>query len=104
MVADEVAELGVGVAVAVGVFEDDEVAELGGVAELADDPVVDGDDWRPLLAENVDPARGGGGGDHFAGAAQAVAAFLHRRAGGDVVGVAGVGGDREVGALGEAGQ
>ena len=48
VVADDLAELGVGVAVAVGVFEDDELAELRRVADLADHAVVDGDDRRAL--------------------------------------------------------
>ena len=67
--ADQLAEPGVGVAVAVAVFEDDEVAELGGVAQLADHAVVDGDDRRALLGEDVDPAPGRRGGDDFGGVA-----------------------------------
>src|ERR1700742_994583 len=107
MVADQLTEAGVGVAVAIGVVEDDELAELRRVAELADHTVVYGNDRGAAVGEDVDPAPGRRGGDHFgriaAGAAVRGGA-LQRRAGGDVVGVAGVGGDREVGALGEAGQ
>ena len=50
---------GVGVAVAVGVFEDDVVAELARVAHLADDAVVDGDDREPFLAKMLIPRRVG---------------------------------------------
>ena len=104
-VTDQVAELGIGVAVAVGVFEDDEVAEPVGVPELADHPVVDGDDRRPLRAEDVDPARGGGGGDDFGGVAVfRTLTLLQGGPSGDVVGVAGVGRDREMRPLGEARQ
>ena len=108
VLADDLAELGVGVAVAVGVFEDDVVAELVGVAGLLDHPVVDGDDRRALVGVDVDAAAGRRGGDHVGGVAVGLALArrrpLQRRPGRDVVGVAGVGGDREVGALGEAGQ
>ncbi len=61
----------------------------------------------PCGGEDVDPAPCRRGGDHFGGVAVvrlAGARAPQRRAGGDVVGVAGVGGDREVGALGEPGQ
>ena len=62
----------------------------------------------PSRGEDVDPAPGRRGGDDFGGVAVGLARLrrraLQRRAGRDVVGVAGVGGDREVGALGQAGQ
>ena len=76
--------------------------------DLLDHAVVDGDDRRALVGEDVDAAPGRRGGDHVGGVAVGLALArrrpLQRRAGRDVVGVAGVGGDREVGALGEPGQ
>ena len=106
-VPHQLVEARVGVAVAEAVFEDDEVAELGRVAHLADHPVVDGDDRGALLGEDVDPARGGGRGDDFgrvAGDLGVGGGAFEGGAGGDFVRVTGVGGDREVGTLGEAGQ
>ncbi len=97
----DLAELGVGVAVAVRVLEDQVVAELLGAADLLDHAIVDGDDRGALVRVDVDPAAG------RRGLVQARGVALLGPAGGlalgDVVGVAGLGGDREVGALGEAG-
>ena len=43
-VADDLAQLGIGVAVAVGIAQDDEATELLRGAHLLDHAVVDGDD------------------------------------------------------------
>ena len=97
----DLAELGVGEAVAVGVLEDHVVAQGLGLADLLDHPVVHGDDRSALLRVDVDPAAGGGGLVEAGGVAFLGA--LGRLGLGEVVGVAGLGGDREVGALGETG-
>ena len=52
----DLAELGVGEAVAVGVVEDDVAAELLRLADLGDHAVVDGDDRRAVARVDVDPA------------------------------------------------
>ena len=105
--ADDLAQLGVGVAVAVGVFEDDEPAQPARVADRLDHAVVDGDDRRPWWEKMLIPRRVGE--EEITSAAlpgmrAPAVARLSDCAGGDFVGVAGVGGDREVGALGEPGQ
>ncbi len=71
--ADDPAKLRVGVAVAVGVAQDDEAAEPIRLAALDDDAVVDGDDRCILGGEDVDPATGRRGGDHLGGVAVCLA-------------------------------
>ena len=100
-------QLGVGEAVAEVVAEDDVVAEPLALADGGDDAVVDRDDRGTRAAVDVDPGPGRGGADD-PGRVVADLAALGRLGPGqrladlDVVRVAGVGGDREVGALGEA--
>ena len=80
---------------------------FGRSCRSCDHPVVDRDDRGALGGEDVDPAPGRRGGDHFGRVAGGVAlpgVPRQRCPGRDVVGVAGVGGDREVGALGQPGQ
>src|SRR4029079_6634988 len=98
---------GVGELVAVVVLEDDVLAESLAVADLLDRAVVDRDDRGVLASEDVDAAAGGGVGDHVggvAGGALGRGRALGRGDLGEVVGVTGLGGDREVGALGQAGE
>jgi hypothetical protein len=103
----DLAEVRVRVAVAVGVLEDDELAELLRVAHLLDDAVVDRDDRSLKARVDVDASPLGVRGDHVGGVAGGSAlggGSGQRRGVVDVVGVAGVRGDREVGAFGEAGE
>ena len=105
----QLAEPGVGVAVAERVLEHDVVAPSR--REYPTQPTI-----APSLTattglhagEDVDPATGRRGGDHVGGVAVLRRAlrgrFAQPGAVGDVVGVAGAGGDREVGAVGEPGQ
>src|SRR5262249_57955875 len=65
----DLAELGVGVAVAVGVLEDEVAAELCVLADLLDDAVVDGDHRRVKARVDVDRAPVGDGGDDVGGVA-----------------------------------
>ena len=77
------------------------------LADLGDRAVVDGDDRGAVLGVDVDAAARGRVRDHVGGVAgDALAGLraLERAALGDVVGVAGLRGDREAGALGEAGE
>ena len=74
---------------------------------LVIDAVVDRDDRGAVLGVDVDPAARGRVCDHVGGVAGGALAglrALERAALGDVVGVARLGGDREAGALGEAGE
>ena len=101
----DVAEPGVGVAVAVGVLENHVAAEAIRAADPLDDAVVDGDHRSSRVREDPDPAARRRSGDRVGDVPCAPLARLRALQGlalGDVVGVAGIGGDREAGALGEA--
>jgi hypothetical protein len=97
----DLAEVRVGVLVAVGVLEHDVVAERAAASDLADDAVVDRDHRRARARVDVDRAPlgvrvdrdRGVAGPHAPGRAGLV----------EVVGVGGAGGDGEV-AFGEAGE
>ena len=103
----DLAELRVRVSVAVRVLEDDELAELLALAHLGDDAVVDRDDRSINPRVDVDASARGAVGDDVGGVAglrPCGLRALHCLAQRDVVGVARVGGDGEVGALGQARQ
>src|SRR3954471_379999 len=97
------AQVCVGVVVAVGVLQDDVLAERGVVSDLLDHAVVDGDDRSVKARVDVDASPAGVRADHVGGVAGPLSLGVRPGQGGGVVyvvGVARVGGDREVGALG----
>ncbi len=99
------AELRVGVAVAVGVLEDDELAELLALAHLLDDAIVDRDHRSVQARVDVDAPAVRIGLDDVRGVAGGLA--LRRRPGqrgrvADVVGVPGICCHGEMGSLREA--
>ena len=103
----DLAELRIGEAVAVRVLEDDVLTELLRVANALDDAVVHGHGGRAFTAVDVDPALRGRAREDVRGIARAAlggSRALERLALGDVVGVAGLRRDGEVGSFGQAGE